>query len=451
MRLPEDRGIVLLVCLFLLTLPLVTARIYAIDEIQYFAPLRSAWKDNDLDYRNDYTELLKGRPVDAVERGALLSKPTATGRAVNYAGIGCALMWVPFFALAEIVARVGGWPADGFSYPYIAAVCYGSSLYAFLALLLLYDIARREVSPKLALVGTLLAWWATALPFYMYVTPPMSHATSLFGVTLFLWLWWRWRGDAGVARWAVLGVVVGLITLIREQNVLFLLLPGVSLARDWVAAWRAEQSESGLAPRHQWARVAALAAGFVLSLAPQLVVWRVLFGRWGPPAERVSYLELWPSHFFQVLFSSNHGLLSWHPVWLLGVVGLVLYARRNPRLGWSLFAVFLAQLLFLSSVGNWSGGMAFGQRRLVECLFVVVIGTAVVFDKMHTRPAVLVWLLLVWLNLSMLIQFGTGMIPRSGPVSWRALLRNHFVEVPSRTWDVAWRYLGDRGSFMERQ
>jgi hypothetical protein len=39
---------------FVLTLPAVTTRLYAADEIEYFAFLRSLWFDHDLSFENEY-------------------------------------------------------------------------------------------------------------------------------------------------------------------------------------------------------------------------------------------------------------------------------------------------------------------------------------------------------------------------------------------------------------
>ena len=48
------RELIVLLLGFLLTLPFVTARIYASDEIQYFAWLRSLAFDRDVDFENEY-------------------------------------------------------------------------------------------------------------------------------------------------------------------------------------------------------------------------------------------------------------------------------------------------------------------------------------------------------------------------------------------------------------
>src|SRR5262245_44992824 len=49
-----DRGGLVIVALFVLLLPLSTPRIYATDEVQYFAYLRSLYFDGDLDFRDEY-------------------------------------------------------------------------------------------------------------------------------------------------------------------------------------------------------------------------------------------------------------------------------------------------------------------------------------------------------------------------------------------------------------
>lgn len=437
----------LLPLLFALSLPLVTVRIYAADEIQYFAPLRSLWKDGDLDYRNDYERLLEGRAPQAPERRMLLGRTTATGLAPSYAGIGCALLWAPFFAVGDLAARLGGWPADGYSYPYRAAVCFAAALYGFLGLCLLGALACESYAAGFATAAVALAWWATALPLYLYVTPPMPHATSLFAVSLFLWLWSRRGLGGGPARSFLLGVVGGLMVLVREQNALFLLLLVFDLGR----ALRQALPRYSLLGKVGSTLVAAAAVvcGVAIALVPQLLVWKVLFGRFGPAPERLSFFLPWPRHLLDVLVSADHGLISWHPVWIFGAVGMLLYARRRPNVGLPLLVVFVLNLLFLGSVTNWAGGMAFGQRRLLDCLFIVVLGCAAVMERSPRSVSVVVAGLLIWWNLSLLVQFGSGMIPREGPVDWGVVARDQLVTVPARLPEMARRYLADRPSFFD--
>ena len=50
------REVIALVLAFLVTLPAVTTRIYASNEVQYFAWLRSATFDRDPDFDNEYRQ-----------------------------------------------------------------------------------------------------------------------------------------------------------------------------------------------------------------------------------------------------------------------------------------------------------------------------------------------------------------------------------------------------------
>jgi hypothetical protein len=140
----RGRQWMLLAGLFVLTLPAVTTRIYSSDEIQYFSYLRSLWFDRDLSFENEYQYFYaRGTARSEGFHETFLERQTETGRRINFATMGCALLWAPFYAVGDAVARVTGAPADGFSRPYIAAVAYGSAAYGFLALVLAALSARQ--------------------------------------------------------------------------------------------------------------------------------------------------------------------------------------------------------------------------------------------------------------------------------------------------------------------
>ena len=128
---------VFLVLLFIASLPAVTVRFYASDEIEYFAYLRSMWFDGDLSFDNEY-RYFYDRDIARAWRfkETFLDAETPTGLRTNFAPVGSALLWAPMYALADAgvrVARAFGSPvaADGFSKPYIAAIVYGSAVYGF--------------------------------------------------------------------------------------------------------------------------------------------------------------------------------------------------------------------------------------------------------------------------------------------------------------------------------
>src|SRR6185436_386125 len=167
-----------------------------------------------------------------------------TGRRLNYAPIGAAVVWAPFYAVGHVVALVTGAPADGFSQPYISAISYGSAFYGFAAVVLSAIIARRLVGR--GLLASLVILIGTPLVFYAYVAPGFGHAASAFCVSLFVWVWLRARERWTVRDGVLLGLAGGLMTLVREQDVLLVIGPGLDFLMHASAAMRSSANASAL-------------------------------------------------------------------------------------------------------------------------------------------------------------------------------------------------------------
>src|SRR5688572_1600897 len=200
---------VFLIVAFLLSLPAVTVRFYASDEIEYFAYLRSMWFDGDLSFDNEYRHFYdRGIARGWRFKETFLDGETATGKRINFAPVGSAILWSPFYVAADAgvrVARAMGVPvaADGYSTPYIASVVYASALYGFLGLALSAYAAARVIGDGASAAAAALAvWLGTPVLFYMYLAPGFSHACSAFAVAAFVVIWLHVRRD-----WSLKGVV----------------------------------------------------------------------------------------------------------------------------------------------------------------------------------------------------------------------------------------------------
>src|SRR6187402_3707827 len=88
--------------IFALSLPAVTTRFYASDEVQFFAWLRSAAFDRDADFDNEYRYFADtGTIRDEGFRITFLDETNEAGRRRNFAPIGTPILWAPFFALGH--------------------------------------------------------------------------------------------------------------------------------------------------------------------------------------------------------------------------------------------------------------------------------------------------------------------------------------------------------------
>jgi hypothetical protein len=453
------------IAIFLFSLPLVTPRIYASDEVQYFSYLRSLWFDRDLDFENEYTHFYEsGSARSDGFHETFLERTTEAGRRINFATIGCALLWAPFYAIGDGVARAlqaGGRPiaADGYSWPYVAAVSYASALYGFLALLIARHLARRLGGPASALaarasMATVAVWIGTPLLFYMYIAPPMSHATSAFAVALCLLAWIRAREGWRPGPTALLGITVALMAMVREQDAFVAIAP----AFDWIVT--VARSREGRERSHLLVSGAAGVAACLVAYIPQVLAYLALNGHIGP-SRLVARKMTWTApHALEVLGAPAHGFFIWTPLAVLAITGLFFLPRLARAAGSagvltiSLLLAVAAQVYVAGSVESWTVAGAFGQRRFVALTTVLVIGLAALLAGLRPRAlriaAAAIVLVCIWWNVALMAQFGAGLMDRQRLEPAR-LAYNAFVVLPRELPELAWRYVFDRPSFYEQQ
>jgi hypothetical protein len=467
----RSRAWLVWLAVFALSLPAVTTRLYASDEIEYFAFLRSLWFDRDLSFDNEYRYFYNRGIARAYNfHEAFLELTTDTGLRYNFGTIGSAILWAPFYGVADLGvsaawAMGGNTRRDGYTWPYIAAVTYGSAVYGFLALVLSIGIARGLTGQ--GHLAAAVVWVGTPLAFYMYLAPGMSHATSAFAVALFVAVWLRVRDRWSVRGCLALGACAALMTMVREQDAFFAIGPLLDFARAGVRPAAGH-------PRMAWTDLlrsaAAGVAGFAIAFAPQAWAYIVLNGRLAP-ASPVSAKMRWDApHAWQVLFSTEHGFFFWTPLGLLCAAGLVALMLRRTHatiapaplsiapadhrwVAACLLLMFASQVYIAGAVDTWTVSGAFGQRRFVGTTALLVVGLAGLFHAAAAwRRTVLTGtlaLVAVWWNLGLMVQFGAGLMDRQR-LDLAENARNTFMVVPRALPDLAARYLFDRSSFYQQ-
>jgi hypothetical protein len=458
-----------LLALFVVLAPLVTQRIYASDEIEYFAFTHSLFFDQDLDFSNEYLHFYQSDTVkfQQIYTNLYLKREPVTNLPINVAPIGTGLLWLPSYALAHLLTvATGGFggkvAADGYSQPYIAAVCLTSYLFGCLGLLLCFSLARRLFGDGVSALAVATMWLATPLIFYTVVAPPWSHATSLLTVTLFLWYWDRTRAPTGRTwlQWTLLGAAAGLMMLVREQDALFVVVPVVeALAAVVQSPKSGVQSATSVVGRRssflRWALGLALMGGVaLLTFVPQLATYKVITGHFAPSKVVSSKFTLTSPDFLNVLFSSEHGLLPWTPVVALALVGLIPLWRRDRLLSAAFALAFLLQVYIAGSFLTWQSAGSFGQRRFINCTVIFVLGLAALLAWLlaHGWPrwlvGALVALLVAW-NAGLLMQYALWCSPQRQGLDWATVIKGQ-IEMPTRAASLLWDYITDRQRFYRR-
>ncbi len=442
-----------LALIFALSLPAVTTRFYASDEIQFFAWLRSAAFDRDADFDNEYRYFQDtGTMRDEGFRITFLDETNEAGRRRNFTPIGTAILWAPFFALGHVAALATGAPANGLSQPYIAAVTYGSAVYGFLALAPhTRDRAARGRGRVLDSDARRVVWHAprcstcTSRPGSRTpVRRSRCRSSSGSGSAC--------RSDWTPAGAACLGASAALMAMVREQDLFFAAGPALDFLR-----WSFRGAPIAAVVRSAATGVFTTALVYL----PQLAAYQALNGHPGPGREVARKMTWWSPHAFEVLWSTEHGLFFWTPLALVAVLGLIWLAvgrtrHAQPDASWvALVAIIMVglQIYVSGSVESWTVAGSFGQRRFVALTPILALGLAVWIARARAASGprrASSWarliVVLVWWNLGLMAQFGLHLMDRQR-LSLGRNARTTFVELPLEMPSLVARYFTDRASF----
>jgi hypothetical protein len=458
----------LLALFFLASLPFLNPWVRG-DGVGYYALVRAPLIEHSFDFTQDYQHAnpsFRNARLDEYGQPRSILR-TPTGHLENHFSVGPAILWTPFLLVAHagvLLARALGSSvlADGFSAPYRITMALATAIYGFLGLLLALRLTRQYVAERWALLATLAIWWASSLPVYMYFNPSWSHAHSAFSVALFLWYWHETRANRSFLQWLLLALVAGLMVDVYYANAMVLTVLVVEAIPKYLTALRRDSptSPKDVSLSNLFASHSLFALILFVAVLPTLITRYIIYGN----AFESGYVPLrdwlWFSPaFLQVLFSSDHGLLTWTPVLLFSVLGLLLCWWRVPGVGPSLLSAFLAFYVFIACYPDWDGISSYGNRFFVSLTALFILGLAVFLECFasffHSRKAAFaaasttLALFVLW-NGGLIFQWGTHLIPARGPISLSEMVHNQFFVVPRQFTSDLRQYLFKRGALMQQ-
>ena len=295
---------------------------------------------------------------------------------------GVALMQSPFFFAAHGLAKLKGQVADGYSAYYRGGIQLAALLYGFLGLLLLRRVLERHFQPVTVMITIIGLYFGTNLFHYMVQEPGMSHIYSFFLFALFLYYTPRFWEQPSARLFAGMGLLLGLIVLIRPTNIvllLYLLLYGL---RSWAGA----QERWQFIRQHFRALLWAPAASFLVFL-PQFAYWYHLSGHWLMYSYGNEGFIYWRNpQFYKVLFDIKNGWLLFSPMAGLALLGCALGSWKNRYDIAAITLILLISLYVFSSWWCWWFGGALGQRSLVEFYTLLAFPYAYLVQSIFRQP-----------------------------------------------------------------
>jgi hypothetical protein len=448
----------ILAVLFLLSLPLINPWVRG-DGVGYYAFARAVLIEHRLDFEPDWQNANASFRMGRIDADGHIraAEYTSTGHLDNHFSIGPAILWFPFLLTADLAVKInhvfgGQTPENGFSFPYVLAMAFGTAFYGLLALFFSFRLAKKYLGARWAFLGTLGIWFASSLPVYMYFNPSWSHVHSAFMVALFFWYWDQTRGERTWVQWLILGAISGLMLDVYYVNAVLLIVPLIESLVGYARGLRESRMHDVRTLFLQ--NVCFLIAVFI-AFVPTLVAKQIIYGSY----LNFGYHERWilsSPALFRVAFSSEHGLFSWTPILLLASIGLILLQKRDRMLSLCCVAALAMYLYAIGCYEDWSGISSFGSRFFVSLTPLFVLGLAAFFDFLagvtSERPANIlavgtVSILILW-NAGMIFQWGTHLIPARGPISWRDAAYNQVAVVPEQAARTVESYLTRRKQLM---
>ncbi|MCX7973836.1 MAG: hypothetical protein N3B16_04975 [Candidatus Aminicenantes bacterium] len=397
------------------------------DAYYYYSYAVSIVWDKDLDMKNQFDHPLPSSPTQTVTSSNYFID-AKTGRAFSFFNLGTGLLMTPLLFIGRIIDIIkGNLNEDPFSFHYQRIACYTNIILTSFATLFLFKLLKEFCSLGVAIIGPPIFLFGTNWLFYTVFFSGWSHAYSLALCIFGLWSFLKIYQKQNCLYASLFGFVFGLLFCIRNFN---LLLFGFLLIISLVINKREGINEENAAKKTYeerntwWTQIVHLFKGspfnkkqlkfslvalifFLMGALPQFLYYHLTHGSpfvssfeaagkaikpfFAPEAEhfRVIYLK----NFFMLpstLFNSENGLFYFHPLYLFGLLGFVLFKSTNLWLkitSWALFfSVYIYWFFDAAYFDTWfcrAAGAGFGHRRFLDLLPFFIIGGALFVERLR--------------------------------------------------------------------
>lgn len=324
----------------------------------------------------------------------------ANGNRVLKTSMGMSMLYLPFFTVANTLAEPLGYQKNGFTQPYSWALVISAVFYLFWGFFFLSKMLKKlGFSDIIISLIILILGLCTNLYWYATYSGPYSHAYSFSLISLFLYLAILWHDKPNVLNSIFVGLVSGLISLIRPTNILVVLLFVLYNVKNWEDL----KNKTAFYWKEYKNILIIIGSAFVVWI-PQLVYWKMVTGSWlfysYGDDERFFFND---PKIYAVLFGWRKGWLIYTPVMVFSVVGLFMLPKLRKDLAWAVIPFFVIYLYVMSSWWCWWYGGSFGMRPMIDIYAVMAIPLAVflkwLFENKKLVVKIPLMVLLGWLML----------------------------------------------------
>jgi hypothetical protein len=320
---------------------------------------------------------------------------------------GIALMQLPFYLIADMLADPLSQEPDGFSPVYHWSISFAAVTYLILGLISLFLFLRYYFSRLISLIVIASVLTATNLLYYTIDDPGMSHVYSFSVFSIFLYLYKKCRSQRmNTATVFLTSFICVFIVFLRPTNIIFLL---AALLLD-IKNYNELKIRARRCPETRI--IISIVVSILLLLIPQIIYWHYTYGSYLPYTYGDEGFTRIPK-ILTLWFAPSTGLFIYTPfiIVILISISYMIIKRIDIQNGIIIGSLFIILSYILSSWFDPGFGCSFGSRPFVEYYAILCLPLGYLYSHMlekRTIYQIAFWglvLLLVTYNIKLTYTF----------------------------------------------
>lgn len=370
------------------------------DSLIYYEYLPAALVFNDMSFN-----FLNNKPFDYNGR-FWVTKNEKTGRKTIKFTMGMAVMYLPFFVVGHLGAILLDYTPYGYSLPYTVMLCFCGWFYALIGLFYLRKLLLLYYSDIVSSFTLVSIALGTNMFYYTTLNPTMTHPVSFCLITMFLWYTIKWYNKKSFKTVVILGMLMGIISLIRPTNALVALvfmLFNIGCISDikerLLLFWKYKL------------HIFIIMFWSIMVWIPQFFFWKYSSGEWFYFSYGEEGFFFSNPQIFNGLFSYRKGWLVYTPLMLFSLVGIFFTFKNNKSWASSLSVFVPLNIFIIYSWWCWWYGGSFGSRPMIDSYGLMAISLASFYQYFQKfkvyRRAVPLLIIFVTISLNIFQSYQT--------------------------------------------
>ncbi len=337
---------------------------------------------------------------------------------------GMSMLYFPFFLIAHWLAEPLGFTANGYTVPYRFALAMSSIFYLILGSVFLRKLLLKYFSETVTAITLPTIILTTNLLWYVTIEPAMSHVFSFALISLFMYVSDKWLENPVIKNTILLGLLTGIITLVRPTNIIVVVL----LILWKVTTWN-ELKQRILFFWQKWYSILLMIVMSFIVWMPQFLYWKYMAGSFlyysYPEGQGFFFSN---PQLFGTLFSWRKGFFIYTPVMIFAVAGIGFLYKKYKGFFWPILIYSLVSWYIISSWWDWWYGGGFGLRPFIDSYGVLSFGLAafLTWALQATRFKKIIFLTLFLLSAALSTWHYNRYL--HGSIHWVAMTREAYFD-----------------------